>query len=182
MFELHEATKIIARKKELAKPNKQIHLIKFDDKEKDILPIIEKDDYIGFTTAIVENIVLVYELKPDRDVGCFKYTYQDTTGYTIPCDRAYHIPHDEENTLRRKIYNNIITNSAYKDDEDMAYDILAFWKELRLLKHDYVIFHTPILFLNRNYLVNVLDMIEAATYPFPIEISRPVELHLDGRV
>lgn len=182
MTELEEVTKIVAQKKNITNPKKPIHVLRFDEKEDTKLPIIHNGDYIGFARAMVENIVLVYEIVPDRDIGCFSYTYQGSTGFTLPCDRVYHIPHNKEDTLCRRIYKNIITNSAYKDDEDLAYDILDLWRELRQLKDDYVILHTPILFHNRSDLFKVIDMMKKSASSFPIGRSRPVAIDFEGKV
>jgi len=125
MTELEEVTKIVAQKRNITNPKKPIYILRFDEKEDPKLPIIYNNDYIGFARAIVENIVLVYEIKLDRDIGCFSYTYQDHIGFTLPADRVYHMPHNRENTLCRRIYKNIITNSAYRDDEDIISNKIA---------------------------------------------------------
>lgn len=182
MTEIEKVTEIVSQKKHRSKPNKPIYILNIDKKEECNLPIIGNNDYIGFANAIVENIALVYEMIPQREHGCFAYTYQNNSGFTMPCDRCYHIPHNKEDTLCRKIYKNIITNSAYNGDEDIAYDILRFWKELKNLPHEYIILHTPILFKRREDQPKVVEMMKTIASPFPIETSQPVRIHFEGKV
>lgn len=152
---------IVSKRKSIAQPNKKIHVLKLDGT--DYLPMIDNRDIVSFARAIVENVALIYILIPDRDIGCFKYNYQEETGFTIPCDIIYHIPHDEKYAIYKREYKKkVITNCCYTSDEDIALEIISFWKRIREMNYDYIILHTPILFSSRKQLPEVMTLIKKA--------------------